>query len=74
MLNRLVEQQTHKNMLANIREEYAFRVIDPARKPIQASGPNRQMIVLIGLIIGVFSSVFLAPFYHYLRNRKKVTS
>jgi len=28
---------------------------------------------LIGLIVGAFSSVFLALLYHYLRNIKKVT-
>jgi uncharacterized protein involved in exopolysaccharide biosynthesis len=73
MLYRLVEQQTQKNMLAVVREEYAFKVIDPARKPIHPSGPNRRLIVSIGFMIGVLSSVFLALLYHYLRNTKKVT-
>jgi len=73
MLYRLVEQQTQSIMLANVREEYAFKVIDPAREPVHPSGPNRRLIVIIGSLIGVLSSVFLALLYHYIRNIKKVT-
>ena len=74
MLYRIVEQQTQSLMLANAREEYAFKVIDPARKPIHPSGPNRRITVVIGFVFGVFSSVFLTLLYHYFRNIKKVTS
>ena len=74
MLFRIVEQQTQNIMLANVREEYAFKVIDPANKPIFPSGPNRKLIVIIGFLIGVFSSVFLALAYHYYKNNKKLTS
>ena len=74
MLYGLVEQQTQSIMLANVREEYAFKVIDPAVKPIHPSGPNRRFIVLLGLIFGSFTGVFLALVINYIRLNKRITT
>lgn len=53
----LIEAEIKKIMIANATDEYAFRVIDPARVPQEKSGPKRSLIVLgtalAGLIIGV---------------------
>ncbi len=60
MLYRLIEQQTQSIMLANTREDFAFRIIDPAMEPIHPAGPNRRLIVIIGSILGfIFSSSFV---------------
>ena len=72
MLYRLVEQQIQTVMLANVWEEYAFKVIDPALEPIHPSGPNRRIIVFIasfvGLIIGILSALILNYFQSNKRN------
>ncbi|HDZ08440.1 Wzz/FepE/Etk N-terminal domain-containing protein [Pseudohongiella sp.] len=52
VLYQLIESQTRITMLADVREEYVFRVIDPAVVPDQRSAPRRTFIVVIGTMIG----------------------
>jgi len=73
MLYGLIEQQTQGIMLANVREEYAFKVIDPAVKPKHPSGPNRRFIVIVGLIFGSFIGVFIAFVINYIQVNKRIT-
>ena len=70
MLFRIVEQQTQSIMLANTREDYAFRIIDPAIKPSQPAGPNRKLIVIIGFILGLIFSTFYVLILNSLKISK----
>lgn len=58
-LYRLIEAETKKIMLANVREEYAFKVIDPAVVPEKKIKPKRSLIVILGFVSGLIVSVFL---------------
>ncbi len=52
---RLMESETRKIMLANVRPEYAFRVIDPARTP-DVDDPVWPDAILLGvasLLVGI---------------------
>lgn len=55
----LLEQQTQTIMLANIRPEYVFRVIDPAVVPEQRAKPSRALIAVVGTFLGGFLSLFV---------------
>jgi uncharacterized protein involved in exopolysaccharide biosynthesis len=57
---RLIEAQTKKRMVANTREEYAFKVIDPAVVPEKKVRPKRALIVLFGLMLGAMAGVITA--------------
>ena len=46
-------------MLANVRQEYAFRVIDPATAPEKRSWPNRTLLALLGAFAGFVVGTFL---------------
>ena len=48
----LIESQTRITMLADVRDEYVFRVIDPAVVPDRRYSPMRYTIALIGTIAG----------------------
>ena len=48
----LIEEQTKKIMLAEVRSEYLFKTIDPASIPETPSSPNRKLIVIIGTLLG----------------------
>jgi uncharacterized protein involved in exopolysaccharide biosynthesis len=50
---RLIEAQTKNKMLASTREEYAFKVIDPAVAPERKVKPKRSVIVIVGAIAGM---------------------
>tara|TARA_B100000212_G_C27382563_1_gene537740 strand:+ start:283 stop:972 length:690 start_codon:yes stop_codon:yes gene_type:complete len=71
MLYRIVEQQTQSIMIANTREDYAFKVIDPGVKPIQPAGPNRKLIVIIATILGLVLSCLYVLFSHFISISRK---
>jgi len=66
----LIEQQTQKIMLANIRKDYAFKVIDPAIYPESHTKPNKSQVLLIGLILGSLFGVLIALFLNFLKEEK----
>jgi len=53
-LFRISESEQRKTMLATVRKEFAFRVIDPAVAPDQRVSPQRTMLVLSTFLVGVF--------------------
>lgn len=54
----LIETQIKQVMVANGSEQYAFRVIDPARAAEERSSPKRAMICVLGTFLGgVFACV-----------------
>lgn len=63
----LIEQQTKTIMLANVRDEYVFKTIDPAIVPEEKSKPKRVLIVAVFSVLGMIMSVF-----YVLIFRKKV--
>jgi uncharacterized protein involved in exopolysaccharide biosynthesis len=56
----LIENETKTHMLANVRKEYAFTVVDPAVVPEQRIWPRRTLMVLTGGVLGVILGVILA--------------
>jgi uncharacterized protein involved in exopolysaccharide biosynthesis len=56
---RLIEAQTKTIMLANVREDFAFRVVDPAVPPEQDDydSPNRPIIALMAATLALLSFV-----------------
>jgi uncharacterized protein involved in exopolysaccharide biosynthesis len=74
ILYNLIEQQMGKIMMANIRDEFVFKVIDPAVVPKHAETKPILMVVFIGLILGIFLSSFLAISTNYFkRSLQKIT-
>lgn len=59
---RLIETQINQVMLANVREEYAFKVIDPAvvSDPDEYVRPNRPLMVGLAIFIGPVLGAILA--------------
>lgn len=50
---RLMEAEVKKSMLANVNEEYAFKVLDPAVVPEEKLRPKRGLIVVFGALFGL---------------------
>lgn len=55
----MLEQQTQVIMLANVRPEYVFRVIDPAVSPEERVKPKRSIIAIVGALLGAIFSTLL---------------
>jgi uncharacterized protein involved in exopolysaccharide biosynthesis len=69
---RLIEDQVSRIMLANVREEYSFKVIDPAVAPDADDfvRPRRGLIVGLGLGWGLLLGMGLAFLARAVRARK----
>jgi uncharacterized protein involved in exopolysaccharide biosynthesis len=62
----LIESETKTLMLANVRMEFAFTVIDPAVPPERKYRPHRSLYVLFGLFLG-FAIGVLAAYWRFAR-------
>ena len=60
VIYKLIEEQIKKSMLANVRKEYVFRVIDYASVPSSPIRPNRTFILFISTLLGfLLSSIYV---------------
>jgi len=69
----LLEGQIKKIMLANVRTEFAFKVIDPAVVPPENRfiKPKRRLMVVLGFVLGGFLGIFAAFFRNFLQQQKE---
>lgn len=70
----LIESQTKNAMLANAKEDYAFKVIDPAVTPELRVRPKRALIVVAAGMLGGFFGLFLCFVLHFVETAKKQTA
>jgi uncharacterized protein involved in exopolysaccharide biosynthesis len=52
----LIESNIQTIMLANVRPEYAFNIIDPAVPPEDYVRPKRLLLLAIGIVFGAFAA------------------
>lgn len=48
----LIEEQTKNLMLAEVQDEFAFKIIDPAVVPEEKAGPKRALICVLAVLLG----------------------
>jgi len=71
MLFTLIEDQTKNIVLANAREEYAFKFIDPAYPPNEKIKPLNTQNAVLSALAGLILSLFLILYQAYTNNFKK---
>lgn len=69
MLFSLIEEQTKNLMLANVRNEYVFKTIDPAIVPELKSKPGRSLIVAVGFFAGLMLSILIVVLLSFKNNQ-----
>lgn len=57
MFFQLIEKQYQTIMLANVREQYMFKVLDPAVIPQNKSNPKRALIIIVYSLFGFMLGV-----------------
>ena len=67
---KLVEEQTQKIMLAEVRDEYIFETIDPPVIPEEKVKPKRALICILGTIVGGAISFFVVLFIYFYQKTK----
>ncbi|THB73276.1 MAG: LPS O-antigen length regulator [Gammaproteobacteria bacterium] len=68
LLYKLIEKELQTTKLANVRKDYAFKVLDPALEPEQKSKPKRKLLVIFGGILGVMANMLLIFIRHFLKS------
>ena len=74
VLYNLLESEKQKAMLANVNEDFALEVIDPAVAPETREKPNRKLIVALGGVCGGFLGIFAVFFAQFLQKLKSSNS
>jgi uncharacterized protein involved in exopolysaccharide biosynthesis len=74
VLYSLLEAEKQKAMLANVNEEFALKVIDPAVAPELREEPKRRLIVLLGGVCGGFLGIFAVLLGKFLKKLKERAS
>jgi uncharacterized protein involved in exopolysaccharide biosynthesis len=74
VLYNLLESEKQKAMLANVNEDFALEVIDPAVAPETREKPNRKLIVALGGVCGGFLGIFAVFFAQFLQKLKSPNS
>jgi uncharacterized protein involved in exopolysaccharide biosynthesis len=70
VLYNLLESEKQKAMLANVNEDFALEVIDPAVAPESREKPKRKLIVALGGVCGGFLGIFAVFFAQFVRKLK----
>lgn len=65
MLYALIEEQTKTVMLANVRDEYVFKTIDPAVVAEKKSKPKRALIVILAFMLSSLLSTMVVLVRHF---------
>ena len=66
----LIEQQTQRVMLANVRDDFAFKVIDHAIEPEDKYKPKRAIIVAVFSFLGGFIAILFAILRYFKVKRE----
>ncbi len=64
----LISQQIETAMMSELKEDFAFKVIDPPKVPDRKIKPNRSMMVKLSFVVSLFAGIFLSFFLEYVKR------
>lgn len=70
LLFSLIEEQTKTLMLANVREEYILKTIDPPVVAEKKAKPARALIVILGTLLGSMLSVAFVLIRYFASSKE----
>ncbi|HBE44353.1 MAG TPA: hypothetical protein DDW17_02575 [Deltaproteobacteria bacterium] len=62
----LIAKQIETSAMAEAKENFAFKVIDPPKAPDKRSKPKRKLMVVVSFVVSLFFGIFLAFFKEYI--------
>ena len=66
----MIAQQIETSMMAEVKENFAFKILDRPKVPDQKVKPKRSLMVLVSLVASFLLSLFFAVFLEYLEKVK----
>jgi uncharacterized protein involved in exopolysaccharide biosynthesis len=71
---RLIEREMRTNVSAHVRDEYAFRVLDPAVPPEERASPKRVLTTLAAMFAAAFAASLWIIFGPAPRRKARLSS
>jgi uncharacterized protein involved in exopolysaccharide biosynthesis len=67
----LIAQQIETAMMAEVKENFAFKILDPPRTPDMKTKPKQIQMVIIAFVVSLFLGIFIAFAREYWRNHRE---
>jgi uncharacterized protein involved in exopolysaccharide biosynthesis len=67
----LIAQQIETSMMAEAKENFAFKILDPPKIPDKKIRPKRAQMVVISFILALFVGIFAAFVLEYVKNHRE---
>jgi uncharacterized protein involved in exopolysaccharide biosynthesis len=64
----MIAQQMETSMMAAVKENFAFKIIDPPLVPDKKLKPKRAQMVVLSFVVALFLAVFVVFFLDYLEK------
>jgi hypothetical protein len=64
----IIQDETKKQMLSSVGDEYVFTVVNPSMISEIKSEPRRSFICIMGTMLGAFISVLIVLLTWFLRK------
>lgn len=64
----LIAHQIEQSMMAEVKENFAFKVLDPPRVPDKRIKPERRKMVMISFVTSLFVGIFAAFLMEYIEK------
>lgn len=72
-ISNLISQQIETALMAEIQEDFIFKIIDPPRVPDKKIGPERNKTIILNIVASLFIGIVLAFIFEYIKNLKRKT-
>ena len=66
----MIAQQIETSMMAEVKENFAFKVLDRPKVPDKKIKPKRVLMVMLSLVASLLLSIFFVFFMEYLEKAK----
>jgi len=67
----LIADKIETVMMAEVKESFAFKVLDPPMAPDKKSKPKRAQMAVVALIVSLFMGVFVVLLREYIKKVKE---
>ncbi len=69
----LIAHQVETSMMAEVKENFAFKVLDPPTVPDRKIKPKRALMVILSFLLSLFAGIFLAFFLENIERARYKT-
>jgi uncharacterized protein involved in exopolysaccharide biosynthesis len=67
----LIAEQIETSMMAEVKENFAFKVLDPPKEPDRKIKPKRAQMVILSFVVSLFLGIFAVFSREYLKNARQ---